>query len=94
LTQQLNIMGSGGIIFNAFHNIKNGMGLPDWAGVADVHGDGKDDLLWYHAGLQQLHVIGSTGGTFNGTYSILGGMGNPDWAANGSLSNTNGDGMP
>src|SRR5262245_12306289 len=81
---------STGSSFGIQGNWLTGWGVPDWFGVGDFNGDGKDDLIWYevwnNAGAS---VAFSTGSGFISQGQWFTGFGVPDWAAVGDF---NGDG--
>jgi hypothetical protein len=67
-----------------------GWGAPDWLGVGDFNGDGKDDFIWYegwhNAGAS---VVFSTGSGFVSQGQWFTGFSLADWAGVGDF---NGDG--
>ncbi len=64
-----------------------GLQRPEWAGVGDYTGDGKDDLSWYRPGTAttgSADVMRSTGSAFGAATPWAGGLGRPRWAGNGA----------
>ena len=64
----------------------SGFSPPEWAAVADVNGDGKDDIVWYEAKKGGAVTVAlSNGQGFDNAGQWLHGWGTPDWAALGDL---------
>ena len=64
-----------------------GLQRPQWAGVGDYTGDGKDDLAWYSPGSAtsgNVDIMPSIGTAFSVRTAWITGMGLPRWAGNGS----------
>lgn len=67
-----------------------GYGKPDWAGVGDFNGDGKQDIAWYESGPGTITIAyGDGAGHVQSYYTMISGRGKPDWAGVGDF---NGDG--
>jgi hypothetical protein len=87
-TEELQVLLSNGTSFE--YSTMTHLPPPTWAGVADVNGDGRPDVIWYTASNSNLAVHFGDGRSFNGGESDKS-AGKPDWAGIGDV---NGDGKP
>lgn len=71
-----------------------GFATPNWAGVGDFNGDGKDDIAWYlvaNGGKTEIVTTNGTGTGHAGATTWFSDFATPDWAGIGDFDGSGKD---